>query len=187
MSTCELDRFVIQTPYIKVVKSCSAPRGQGGGGKNAQQRSLPKQRNVVRWTFVGQGDLSPLPSPLPLSRVACRSNRSTGLDRLAVRRGGGRGDRLSSLAAEKLTPVNFSKRGVHCFGTHVFSSSLIERETERDSVLYLLQLEILIIGIECLSFLWNLDYYSLIRISTNIDRTSEWLCINLLSKFEPID
>ena len=25
MSTCELDRFVIQTPYIKVVKSCSAP------------------------------------------------------------------------------------------------------------------------------------------------------------------
>lgn len=25
MSTCELDRFVIQTPYIKVLKSCSAP------------------------------------------------------------------------------------------------------------------------------------------------------------------
>ena len=25
MSTCELDRFVIQTSYIKVVKSCSAP------------------------------------------------------------------------------------------------------------------------------------------------------------------
>lgn len=24
MSTCELDRFVIQTPYIKVLKSCSA-------------------------------------------------------------------------------------------------------------------------------------------------------------------
>ena len=43
MSTCELDRFVIQTPYIKVVKSCSAPfvdRGRGhgrtnGGGTNA--------------------------------------------------------------------------------------------------------------------------------------------------------
>lgn len=26
MSTCELDRFVIQTPYIKVLKSCSALR-----------------------------------------------------------------------------------------------------------------------------------------------------------------
>lgn len=25
MSTCELDRFVIQTPYRKVLKSCSAP------------------------------------------------------------------------------------------------------------------------------------------------------------------
>lgn len=25
MSTCELDRFVIQTPYVKVLKSCSAP------------------------------------------------------------------------------------------------------------------------------------------------------------------
>lgn len=25
MSTCELDRFVIQTPYIKVLKSCSVP------------------------------------------------------------------------------------------------------------------------------------------------------------------
>lgn len=25
MSTCELDRFVIQTPYVKVLKSCSPP------------------------------------------------------------------------------------------------------------------------------------------------------------------
>lgn len=186
MSTCELDRFVIQTPYIKVVKSCSAPRGQGGGEERAT--TFPSEATKrCSLDVCRTGDLSPLPSPLPLSRVACRSNRSTGLDRLAVRRRGGGGGRLSSLAAEKLTPVNFSKRGVHCFGTHVFSSSLIERETERDSVLYLLQLKILIIGIECLSFLWNLDYYSLIRISTNIDRTSEWLCINLLSKFEPID
>ena len=164
----------------------------GGGGKNAQQRSLPKQRNVVRWTFVGQGTSPPSPrlSPSPASPVA-QTDRPDSIDS----RWGGEeegGGRLSSLAAEKLTPVNFSKRGVHCFGTHVFSSSSLveterEKERERDSVLYLLQLEILIIGIECLSFLWNLDYYSLIRISMNIDRKSEWLCINLLSKFEPID
>lgn len=39
MSTCELDRFVIQTPYIKVVKSCSAPfvdRGRGHGRTNGR-------------------------------------------------------------------------------------------------------------------------------------------------------
>lgn len=186
MSTCELDRFVIQTPYIKVVKSCSAPRGQGGGGRT--RNNVPFRSNET--LFVGRlSDRGPLPPPLaspPLPR--CLSLKP--IDRTRSTRGEAarrRGGRLSSLAAEKLTPVNFSKRGVHCFGTHVFSSSLIERETERDSVLYLLQLEILIIGIECLSFLWNLDYYSLIRISTNIDRTSEWLCINLLSKFEPID
>lgn len=133
MSTCELDRFVIQTPYIKVVKSCSAPRGQGGGGEERATTFPSEATKRCSLDVCRTGDLSPLPSPLPLSRVACRSNRSTGLDRLAVRRRGGGGGRLSSLAAEKLTPVNFSKRGVHCFGTHVFSSSsLVETEREKE-------------------------------------------------------
>lgn len=35
MSTCELDRFVIQTPYIKVLKSCSAPFVDGAGIDNS--------------------------------------------------------------------------------------------------------------------------------------------------------
>lgn len=48
MSTCELDRFVIQTPYIKVVKSCSAPFEDA-------------QRSCATANVVGQGT-SPSPS-----------------------------------------------------------------------------------------------------------------------------
>lgn len=69
MSTCELDRFVIQTPYIKVVKSCSAPRGQGGGGGRTRN-NVPFRSNET--LFVGRlSDRGPLPPPLaspPLPR-----------------------------------------------------------------------------------------------------------------------
>lgn len=50
MSTCELDRFVIQTPYIKVVKSCSGPfadRGPVRTVKRTNKRTdgrVPKRR-----------------------------------------------------------------------------------------------------------------------------------------------
>lgn len=134
MSTCELDRFVIQTPYIKVVKSCSAPRGQGGGGEE-RATTFPSEAtkrcslDVCRTGGPLPPPLASPPLPRRLSLKPIDRTRST-RGEAARRRGGGR---LSSLAAEKLTPVNFSKRGVHCFGTHVFSSSsLVETEREKE-------------------------------------------------------
>lgn len=39
MSTCELDRFVIQTSYIKVLKSCSGPFVDRAGIDNSDMDS----------------------------------------------------------------------------------------------------------------------------------------------------
>lgn len=67
MSTCELDRFVIQTPYIKVVKSCSAPFEDA-------------QRSCATANVVGQGT-SPL-SVSPASPVA-QTDRPDSIRRLS--------------------------------------------------------------------------------------------------------
>lgn len=91
MSTCELDRFVIQTPYIKVVKSCSAP--------------FADARRSER-TLLDRAPSLSLPPLISGPRVACRSNRST--DRGRGRRGK---EEASFLARRGKTPTNnFSKR-----------------------------------------------------------------------------
>lgn len=130
MSTCELDRFVIQTPYIKVVKSCSAPRGQGGR-KNAQQRSLPKQRNVVRWTFVGQGTSPPSPrlSPSPALPVA-QTDRPDSIDS----RWGGEEEGGPSFFARRgktHTGELFQTRGPLLWNTRFFFLFNRKRDRER--------------------------------------------------------
>lgn len=47
MSTCELDRFVIQTPYIKVLKSCSAPFVDRAGIDNSDIDGRMNERTNV--------------------------------------------------------------------------------------------------------------------------------------------
>lgn len=57
MSTCELDRFVIQTPYIKVLKSCSAPFVDRAGIDNSDidgrnERTDRTNERERRWINV---------------------------------------------------------------------------------------------------------------------------------------
>lgn len=135
MSTCELDRFVIQTPYIKVVKSCSAPRGQGGGGRT--RNNVPFRSNET--LFVGRlSDRGPLPPPLaspPLPRCLSLKpiDRTRSTRGEAARRRGG----PSFFARRGKTHAGelFQTRGPLLWNTRFFFflfSRNRERERERE-------------------------------------------------------
>lgn len=69
MSTCELDRFVIQSTYIKVVKSCSAPfvdRRVLGYLVLRKEPSSYATHDRQTWTNVFK-------SSIPFSAIVCHS------------------------------------------------------------------------------------------------------------------
>ena len=67
MSTCELDRFVIQTTYIKVVKSCFAPFVDSCSIAGIQSGTSARERieDLFSWTVPGQLRRERLADPQP--------------------------------------------------------------------------------------------------------------------------
>lgn len=131
MSTCELDRFVIQTPYIKVVKSCSAPRGQGGEEERAT--TFPSEA-TKRCSLDVCRTGGPLPPPLaspPLPRrLSLKPIDRTRSTRGEERRGEGRPS-FFARRGKTHTGELFQTRGPLLWNTRFFFLFNRKRDRER--------------------------------------------------------